>query len=109
MPRFELDLIEASERLAAARSLDDVVDVLRQTARAVAGAMGIAVIIREEGRCFYAAEDAITPLWAGNRFDEASCVSGWAMQHLQTVEIPTCSTMTGYPRMPMRRPSCAAW
>jgi len=88
MPQDELDLIEASERLAAAGSLDDVVDVLRQTARAVAGAMGIAVIIREEGRCFYAAEDAIAPLWTGNRFDENSCVSGWAMQHLQTVEIP---------------------
>jgi signal transduction histidine kinase len=81
-------LIDASERLAAARSMDDVIDALRQTARLAVGAEGIAVVIREEGRCSYVAEDAVAPLWAGHRFDEDSCVSGWAMQHLETVAIP---------------------
>lgn len=80
-------LIDASEQLAAARSIDDVVDALRRTARSVLGADGIAVVIREEGRCFYVAEDAIAPLWAGARFDENACISGWAMQHLETVAI----------------------
>jgi signal transduction histidine kinase/CheY-like chemotaxis protein len=78
-------LIEASEQLAAARSMDEVVDVLRRTARTVVGAEGIAVVIRDEGRCFYVAEDAVGPLWSGSRFDENSCISGWAMQRLETV------------------------
>jgi signal transduction histidine kinase/CheY-like chemotaxis protein len=81
-------LMDASERLADAGSMDAVIEVLRQTARQAIGAEGIAVVIREEDRCFYAAEDAISPLWAGNRFDLGVCVSGWAMQHLETVAIP---------------------
>ncbi|UAK25764.1 ATP-binding protein [Sphingomonas nostoxanthinifaciens] len=80
-------LIDSSERLAAARSMDEVVEVLRRTARDAVGAEGIAVVIRDEGKCFYAAEDAVAPLWAGSRFDENSCISGWAMQHLETVAI----------------------
>jgi len=80
-------LIDASEQLAAAKSMDEVVEVLRRTARSAVGAAGIAVVIREQGRCFYAAEDSIAPLWAGSRFDENHCISGWAMQHLSTVSI----------------------
>ncbi|WBO21044.1 hybrid sensor histidine kinase/response regulator [Sphingomonas abietis] len=83
----QLFLIEASEQLAAARSMDEVVEVLRRTARTVVGAEGIAVVIRDEGRCFYVAEDAVGPLWSGSRFDENICISGWAMQHLETVAI----------------------
>ena len=88
LPGAQAFLIDASERLAAARSLDEVVEVLRHTARLAVGAEGIAVVIREGDRCFYATEDAIAPLWAGRRFDMASCVSGWAMRHLETVAIP---------------------
>ena len=54
--------MDASERLADAGSMDEVVEVLRQTARDAIGAEGIAVVIREDDRCFYAAEDAISPL-----------------------------------------------
>lgn len=81
-------LIAASERLAMTQSIDEVVAVLRETARDVVGANGIAVVIRENDQCFYAAEDAIGPLWAGNRFPLETCISGWAMTHLETVSIP---------------------
>lgn len=81
-------LVAASERLATCRSLDDVVVILRETAREVVGAAGIAVVVRETDKCFYAAEDAIGPLWAGNRFPLESCISGWAMIHRETVAIP---------------------
>lgn len=80
-------LIEASEKLATSRSLNAIVDVLRETARAIVGAEGIAVIIREQDVCFYAAEDAVAPLWTGKRFPADSCVSGWVMRHCQTIEI----------------------
>ena len=80
-------LIEASERLAAARSMDAVVDVLRQTARAAVGAEGVAVVLREGAFCHYVAEDADYPLWRGRRFDASECASGWAMTRLETVTI----------------------
>ncbi len=82
-----LQLLAASERLTGARSIDDIVTVLRETARSIASAEGIAVVIRCEDTCFYAAEDAIEKLWAGNEFPAESCVSGWAMQHRATVTI----------------------
>lgn len=84
----EPSLIEVSERLAATHSLGEVVEVLRQTARTAIGAEGITVVIREGDQCFYAAEDAISPLWAGQTFNAESCVSGWAMLHRQTAIIP---------------------
>lgn len=81
-------LIEANEKLASAKSVDAVVAVLRDTARAVVQSDGIAVIIREDDKCFYVAEDAIAPLWASRRFPAETCISGWAMMHRQTVAIP---------------------
>jgi PAS domain S-box-containing protein len=82
-----IQLSEASERLAAARSLPAIVDILRRTARDIVDAEGIAVVIREGGNCFYAAEDAVGPLWAGNRYPLETCVSGWAMTRAETVII----------------------
>lgn len=32
-------------------------------------------------------EDAISPLWKGQRFPSEKCVSGWCMQHAQTLAI----------------------
>ncbi|WP_454884808.1 ATP-binding protein [Sphingomonas oryzagri] len=81
-------LIAAGERLATARSMKAVVDVLRTTAREIAGAEGIAVVLRDGEFCHYAAEDAVGKLWTGQRFPLGTCVSGWAMMNRQTVSIP---------------------
>jgi PAS domain S-box-containing protein len=80
-------VLNASERLARAASVGEVVDVLRDTARATVSAEGIAVIIEHDGRCAYVAEDAVSALWQGQSFQFDHCVSGWAMQHRETVAI----------------------
>lgn len=80
-------LIEAIEKLAGAGDMDDVVAILRATARRLVGADGIAVILREDEQCWYVEEDAVGPLWKGRKFPLTSCVSGWAMVHKQTVVI----------------------
>ncbi|MCP1558765.1 UNVERIFIED_ORG: L-methionine (R)-S-oxide reductase [Methylobacterium sp. SuP10 SLI 274] len=80
-------LMRTAELMAAAQSLEDVVDVLAQTARRIAGSDGIAVVLREEDVCAYVAEDAIEPLWKGCRFPLDICVSGWAMQNRETAVI----------------------
>ena len=80
-------LIAAGERLATARSMKAVVDILRATAREIAGADGIAVVLREGEFCHYAAEDAVGALWTGQRFPLVNCISGWAMMNRQTVTI----------------------
>lgn len=78
---------EAIERLAHARSLDEVVDLLRGSARRIVGADGVTVVLRDGEFCHYVAEDSKEPLWAGQRFQAEFCVSGWAMQHKETVAI----------------------
>jgi two-component sensor histidine kinase len=71
--------------------MDDVVATLRQTARRLIGAGGIAFILREDEQCWYVEEDAMGPLWKGQKFPLASCISGWAMLHRETVAIEDIS------------------
>lgn len=80
-------LLHAIEKLAGAAGMDDVVATLRTTARRLIGADGVAVILREGEQCWYVEEDAMEPLWKGHKFPLASCISGWAMVHKQTVVI----------------------
>ncbi|WP_340265553.1 GAF domain-containing hybrid sensor histidine kinase/response regulator [Sphingobium mellinum] len=81
-------LLATAERLANARSLDDVIEAARATARVIAGAHGISIVRGEGDHCHYLAEDAIAPLWAGQAFPRASCISGWVMSHGQPAVIP---------------------
>lgn len=57
-------------------------------ARRIADADGATFVLREGPNCFYAAEDAIAPLWAGQRFPLGECISGWAMLHGETAVVP---------------------
>lgn len=81
-------LVSAIERLAGAHTKEDVVEILRRTSRALAGADGICIVMRDHGRCFYIEEDAINPLWKGGKFPMETCISGWAMINRETVVIP---------------------
>jgi signal transduction histidine kinase len=81
-------LTTAIERLGSARTLDAVVEILRSTARRIAGADGIAIVLSDDGQCHYLTEDAMSPLWAGQRFPQHSCISGMAMMSRETIVIP---------------------
>ena len=81
-------MFEAAEQLARARALDEVVNIVRATARSVTGAQGITFVTREGEHCHYIAEDAIAPLWAGRSFRLTDCVPGWVMLHGEPAIIP---------------------
>jgi GAF domain-containing protein len=76
------------DRLAKAATLGDVVDVVRPTARRLTGADGVTFVLRDGDLCFYADEDAVAPLWKGQRFPMSECISGWAMIHGESVSVP---------------------
>lgn len=80
-------LAAIQERLELAESRDGIIAVVRSTARAVCAADGVSFVLREGDLCHYAEEDAIGPLWKGQRFPMSACISGWAMNHAQTVVI----------------------
>ncbi|AMK26024.1 histidine kinase [Sphingobium baderi LL03] len=78
----------AMARLSEAGNLSEVVEILRDSARAAVGADGIAVVLRDGDQCHYYAEDAMEGLWEGMRFPQETCVSGWAMLNRESAAIP---------------------
>jgi hypothetical protein len=80
-------LITVVQRLSLARNLETVTAVVRRAARELTGADGATFVLRDANLCYYADEDAISPLWKGQRFPMNSCISGWAMLNRQPVVI----------------------
>jgi diguanylate cyclase (GGDEF)-like protein len=74
-------LLEAVQELSLARRLPEIQSIVRSVARELTGADGATFVLRDNGFCYYADEDAIAPLWKGRRFPEETCISGWVMQH----------------------------
>ena len=80
-------LIGVVQRLSLARSLEEIQEIVRTGARRLTGADGATFVLRDGDKCFYADEDAIEPLWKGQRFPLGQCISGWAMLNKRSVAI----------------------
>ena len=74
-----------TERLGKAETIEEIARALRDDGRGAIGADGIALILRDGDLCHYFEEDAIGPLWKGQKFPMGACISGWAMLKRQTV------------------------
>src|ERR1043166_68130 len=72
-------LVTAVQDLSLARSLDAVMAIVRTAARELVGSDGATFVLRDDGLCYYADQDAIEPLWKGQRFPMSACISGWSM------------------------------
>ncbi|KAA2242966.1 GAF domain-containing protein [Chitinophaga agrisoli] len=72
-------LVAAVQEMSLARSLDSVMRIVRTAARRLTGADGATFVLRDHNMCYYADEDAIAPLWKGQRFPMSICISGWSM------------------------------
>ncbi len=80
-------LISIVQRLSLARDLTSIMEIVRHAARELAHADGATFVLRDGDLCFYADEDAIGPLWKGQRFPLDACISGWAMLNRQPAAI----------------------
>lgn len=87
----ETRLEECVQRLDAAHRLDEVQAIARRAPRDLVGAGGATFVLRDADECFYADEDAMSPLWKGQRFPTSRCISGWAMIHGETAVVPDIS------------------
>lgn len=81
------ELVTAIQRLSLARTVAEVQHIVRTSARRLAGADGATFVLRDGDLCHYADEDAISPLWKGQRFPLEACISGWSMVHREIVVI----------------------
>jgi hypothetical protein len=74
-------LVAAVKELSLARTLEEIAVIVRKAARALNGADGATFVLSDGDQCHYFDEDAIAPLWKGQRFPLSSCISGWVMEH----------------------------
>mgnify|MGYP000515866389 CR=1 FL=1 len=81
-------LVAAVQELSLARDVARVQEIVRTAARDLVDADGATFVLRDDDQCFYADEDAISPLWKGLRFPISACISGWSMLNRQPVAIP---------------------
>lgn len=80
-------IVSAIQELSLAKDLATVMRIVRTVAKNITGADGATFILREGDLCYYADEEAIGPLWKGQRFQMSACISGWAMINKQSVLI----------------------
>ena len=80
-------LVQISQELSLARTIEDISAVARVAARNLCGADGASFILKENDLCYYLDEDAISPLWKGRKFPMQACISGWSMIHREPVVI----------------------
>lgn len=80
-------LVEVAQELSLSRDLEAIMEVVRRAARELTGADGATFVLRDGDLCFYADEDAISPLWKGHRFPMSACISGWTMLHREAAVI----------------------
>lgn len=81
-------LDRAVDDLRDASTLEDLQRIVRQSARRLVDAQGATLVLLDDGHCSYADEDAISPLWKGQRFPVGQCISGWAMLHREPAVVP---------------------
>lgn len=74
-----LRLVRAVQELSMARDLLTIQIIVRRAARELTNCDGATFVLRDNGFCYYADEDAVAPLWKGKRFPMEICISGWVM------------------------------
>ncbi|MFF5234401.1 GAF domain-containing protein [Dactylosporangium sp. NPDC000521] len=78
--------------LGLAQDVEQAQQIIRSAGRRLADAHGSTVVLLEEGCCFYADEDAVSPLWKGQRFPVRQCISGWSILNRQPAIVPDIQT-----------------
>ncbi|RFB79468.1 diguanylate cyclase [Methylovirgula sp. 4M-Z18] len=81
------ELVGVVQELSLARDLAGVMAIVRRAARDLTGADGATFVLKDGDECYYAEENAISPLWKGSRFPLETCVSGWVMMNRQSTVI----------------------
>ena len=79
------DLHLTLERFNEAENIEEIEQILHESVRRLIGAHGVALVLRDGDYRHYVDEDAIGPLWNGQRFPMDACISGWSMLKRQTV------------------------
>lgn len=81
------NLIESINNLSKAQNLEEIMKVVRSSARKLTNSDGSTFILKDGDYCSYMDEDTIEPLWKGQKFPMKSCITGWVMMNRQSAVI----------------------
>lgn len=81
-------LASAVQELSLSKDIPSVMHVVRTVARELTGADGATFVLKDNNMCYYADEDAVSPLWKGSRFPMENCISGWVMNNRKPAVVP---------------------
>lgn len=79
------DLIQG---LSTVTKVEELSQLVTHMARQIANADGTTFVLKENDKCYYFDEYAISELWKGQKFPANSCLSGWSMINKQIAIIP---------------------
>jgi diguanylate cyclase (GGDEF)-like protein len=96
-------LAEAVQELSLVNEMSELQALVARSARELTGADGATFVLREGSESFYAAEDAIAPLWKGSRFPVAECPCGWTLNNRQPLVVTDVYADHRLPPDPFRR------
>lgn len=95
-------LIDLVRSLVSATTNNEIIARVTHAVRRLTGAAGATFVLKQGDWCYYAEENAIAPLWKGERFSVARCVSGLAMDSNATIVIPDVRTDERVPQAAYR-------
>jgi two-component sensor histidine kinase len=84
----ECGLLTVVRRLARARTEAEIMAAVSCGVRTLLHADGATFVWRDGDGCYYADEDAISPLWTGRRIPMDACIAGWCMTNRQAAAVP---------------------
>ncbi len=80
-------LVQIVQQLSATHDLPTILATVARAARALIGADGASIALRDGDRGHHAEEDAIAPLWKGERFALDTGIAGWVIRRGETVAL----------------------
>jgi PAS domain S-box-containing protein len=84
-------LINTLKELSASHDMATIQNVITLSARELTDPDGVTFVLRDGDFCYFADENAISPLWKGQRLKIEECICGWAMLNKQTVMVKDVS------------------
>ncbi|MBK1988268.1 diguanylate cyclase [Sphaerospermopsis aphanizomenoides BCCUSP55] len=76
-------LVIVVQELSSAHTLAEITKIVSAAVRELTSSDGATFVLLDNGFCYYIDENAIAPLWKGQRFPLNTTISGWVIKNCQ--------------------------
>ncbi|AFZ56423.1 diguanylate cyclase [Anabaena cylindrica FACHB-243] len=76
-------LLKVVQELCSVHTLEEITKIVLIAVRKLTGSDGATFVLSDNGFSYYVDEDAISPMWKGQRFPMDTTISGWVMRNCQ--------------------------